>query len=83
MPRSAAAPSGRNPGELSVIVGGAPETYAACEDLFRAMGKNLFHVGPLGQGLAMKILNNMLGQISTVAIAEALVLGVKAGLDRT
>ncbi len=68
-------------GELSVIVGGAPETYAACEDLFRAMGKNLFHVGPLGQGLSMKILNNMLGQISTVAIAEALVFGVKAGLD--
>lgn len=68
-------------GELSVIVGGAPETYAGCEDLFRAMGKNLFHVGPLGQGLAMKLLNNMLGQISTVAIAEALVFGVKAGLD--
>ncbi len=68
-------------GELSVIVGGAAETYAACEDLFRAMGKNLFHVGALGQGLAMKLLNNMLGQVATVAIAEALVFGVKAGLD--
>jgi 3-hydroxyisobutyrate dehydrogenase len=64
-----------------VIVGGAPETYAACEDLFRAMGKNLFHVGALGHGLAMKLLNNMLGQVQTVAIAEALVFGVKAGLD--
>jgi 3-hydroxyisobutyrate dehydrogenase-like beta-hydroxyacid dehydrogenase len=68
-------------GELSVIVGGLPETYAACEDLFDAMGKNLFHVGGLGQGLAMKLLNNMLGQVATVAIAEALVFGVKAGLD--
>jgi 3-hydroxyisobutyrate dehydrogenase-like beta-hydroxyacid dehydrogenase len=68
-------------GELSIIVGGAPETYAACDDLFRAMGKNLFHVGALGHGLAMKLLNNMLGQIQTVAIAEALVFGVKAGLD--
>jgi len=68
-------------GELSIIVGGAAATYAACEDLFRAMGKNLFHVGALGDGLAMKLLNNMLGQIATVAIAEALVLGVKAGLD--
>src|SRR5260221_6263252 len=68
-------------GELSIIVGGAPETYAACEDLFRAMGKNLFHVGALGHGLAMKLLNNMLGQIQTVAIAEALVYCVKAGLD--
>src|SRR5207237_9700799 len=68
-------------GELSIIVGGAAETYAACEDLFRAMGKNLFHVGALGHGLAMKLLNNMLGQIQTVAIAEALVFGVKAGRD--
>jgi 3-hydroxyisobutyrate dehydrogenase len=72
---------GAKSGTLSVIVGGAPETYAACEDLFRAMGKNLFHVGALGHGLAMKLLNNMLGQIQTVAIAEALVFGVKAGLD--
>jgi len=68
-------------GELSIIAGGAKETFAACEDLFRAMGKNLFHVGTLGQGLAMKLVNNMLVQVNTVAVAEALVLGVKAGLD--
>jgi 3-hydroxyisobutyrate dehydrogenase len=68
-------------GELSVIVGGAPETVKACDDLFRAMGRNVFHVGVLGQGLAMKLVNNMLVQVNTVAVAEALVLGVKAGLD--
>jgi len=56
-------------------------TFAASEDLFRAMGKNVFHVGGLGHGLAMKLINNMLGQIATVAIAEALVFGKKAGLD--
>jgi 3-hydroxyisobutyrate dehydrogenase-like beta-hydroxyacid dehydrogenase len=68
-------------GELSVIAGGAKQTFAVCQDLFRAMGKNLFHVGGLGQGLAMKLVNNMLVQVNTVAVAEALVLGVKAGLD--
>ena len=68
-------------GELSIIVGGASETVAACKDLFEAMGKNVFHVGALGQGLAMKLVNNMLVQVTTVAIAEALVMGVKAGLD--
>src|SRR3972149_6125565 len=67
-------------GELSIIVGGALETVAACKDLFEAMGKNVFHVGGLGQGLAMKLVNNMLIQVNTVAIAEALVMGVKAGL---
>jgi 3-hydroxyisobutyrate dehydrogenase-like beta-hydroxyacid dehydrogenase len=64
-------------GTLSVIVGGPAETFAASEDLFRAMGKNVFHVGDLGHGLAMKLINNMLGQIATVAI----VFGKKAGLD--
>ena len=68
-------------GELSIIVGGAAETVAACQDLFRAMGARVFHVGGLGQGLAMKLVNNMLVQVNTVAVAEALVLGVKAGLD--
>jgi len=68
-------------GELSVIVGGAADVFARCEDLFKAMGNRSFHVGPLGSGLAMKLVNNMLVQVNTVAVAEALVLGVKAGLD--
>jgi 3-hydroxyisobutyrate dehydrogenase len=68
-------------GQLSIIVGGPKETVAGCEDLFRAMGSRSFHVGPLGSGLAMKLVNNMLIQVNTVAVAEALVLGVKAGLD--
>ena len=68
-------------GELSVIVGGAAEVFAQCQDLFGAMGSRSFHVGPLGSGLAMKLVNNMLVQVNTVAVAEAMVLGVKAGLD--
>jgi 3-hydroxyisobutyrate dehydrogenase len=68
-------------GELSIICGGPADTVKACDDLFRAMGRNVFHVGGLGQGLAMKLVNNMLVQVGTVAVAEALVLGVKAGLD--
>ena len=68
-------------GELSIIAGGPLETFDACGDLFKAMGANIFHVGGLGQGLAMKLVNNMLGQVALVAIAEALIVGVKAGLD--
>jgi 3-hydroxyisobutyrate dehydrogenase-like beta-hydroxyacid dehydrogenase len=56
-------------GELSIIAGGPVETFDACGDLFKAMGANLFHVGALGQGLAMKLVNNMLGQVARVAIA--------------
>jgi 3-hydroxyisobutyrate dehydrogenase len=68
-------------GALSIIAGGAASTFEACRDVFQAMGRNVFHVGGPGQGLAMKLVNNMLVQVATVAIAEALVLGVKAGLD--
>src|SRR3989475_5757542 len=68
-------------GELSIIAGGAAETFEACRDLFKAMGAKIFHVGGIGQGLAMKLVNNMLVQVNTVAVAEALVMGVKAGLD--
>ena len=68
-------------GELSVIVGGDADVVAQCEDLFALMGNRTFHMGPLGNGLAMKLVNNMLVQVNTVAVAEALVLGVKAGLD--
>ena len=68
-------------GELSVIGGGDKATFEACRDLFIAMGSKIFHVGHLGQGLAMKLVNNMLIQVNRAAVAEALIMGVKAGLD--
>jgi 3-hydroxyisobutyrate dehydrogenase-like beta-hydroxyacid dehydrogenase len=68
-------------GELSVIAGGDAATFASCLPMFKAMSTNQFHVGTVGQGLALKLVNNMLIQVNTVAIAEAFVMGVKAGLD--
>ena len=68
-------------GELSVIAGGDAATFAACLPMFKAMSTNQFHVGGTGQGLALKLVNNMLIQVNTVAIAEAFAMGAKAGLD--
>ena len=68
-------------GELSILVGGAPDVFATCRDLFDAMGTRVFHVGAIGQGMALKLVNNMLIQTNLIAVCEALVLGVKAGLD--
>src|SRR2546425_6873167 len=62
-------------GELSIIAGGAAETFEACRDLFKAMGAKIFHVGGIGQGVAMKLVNNMLVQVNTVAGAGALLMG--------
>jgi 3-hydroxyisobutyrate dehydrogenase len=68
-------------GELSALVGGAPESVEACRPVLEAMSANIFHMGGIGKGLAMKLVNNMLGQTTNVLVAEALVFGAKAGLD--
>lgn len=68
-------------GTLSILVGGDAQKFEQCRDLFDTMGGNVFHAGALGNGIAMKLINNMLLQVTTVAIAEGLVMGAKAGLD--
>jgi len=73
--------SGAAAGSLSIMVGGDKAVFDACADLFAAMGGNVFHAGKLGNGLAMKLINNMLLHVNTIAVAEALVMGAKAGLD--
>ena len=45
------------------------------------MAAEVIHLGPIGQGLVMKLVNNMLAQVGRIAVIEALVLGAKAGLD--
>jgi 3-hydroxyisobutyrate dehydrogenase-like beta-hydroxyacid dehydrogenase len=68
-------------GSLAIICGGEAADFEGWLPAFKAMSANQFHVGTIGQGLALKLVNNMLIQTSTVAIAEAFVMGAKAGLD--
>ncbi len=68
-------------GSLAIICGGEKADFEGWLPAFEAMSANQFHVGSIGQGLALKLVNNMLIQTSTVAIAEAFVMGAKAGLD--
>ncbi|MGE0224789.1 MAG: NAD(P)-dependent oxidoreductase [Acetobacteraceae bacterium] len=68
-------------GTLSIIAGGDMAAYEQCKPLFDIMGGNVFHAGRLGNGITTKLINNMLLHVNTVAIAEGLVMGAKAGLD--
>ena len=68
-------------GDLSIIVGGDGAVVEACRPYFDAMSANVFHMGEIGHGLAMKLCNNMITQVTKVVIAEAMALGAKAGLD--
>jgi 3-hydroxyisobutyrate dehydrogenase-like beta-hydroxyacid dehydrogenase len=68
-------------GEITVIVGGDAEVAAAHMPLFRSMGSQIFHVGPLGLASDLKVITNMLAFIHLVACGEALMLSKQAGLD--
>jgi 3-hydroxyisobutyrate dehydrogenase len=72
---------GAEAGTLSIMVGGDEKIFHECLDIFKAMGKNIFYCGANGNGEIVKVVNNLLGGIAAIATAEALSLGVKAGVD--
>ena len=69
-------------GALTLFGGGARGCFDAAEAIFRAIARKYFYVGPSGSGAAMKLVVNSLLGIGMQAIAEAVALGEKAGLDR-
>jgi 3-hydroxyisobutyrate dehydrogenase-like beta-hydroxyacid dehydrogenase len=73
--------SGARDGTLTIMVGGDAAHLETARPVLEAMGKRIYHVGPVGSGAVVKLINNMLGGIHTLAAAEALVLGTKAGID--
>lgn len=75
------APVGAQRGTLTFMVGGPADIVEYIRPYLQAMGKQIFHVGPLGSGLAMKLVNNMLSITSLVVFPEALKIGLKTGLD--
>jgi 3-hydroxyisobutyrate dehydrogenase len=72
---------GAEAGELVFMVGGAAADVARAYPLLMAMGRQVFHLGPLGAGHTMKCLNNLVTAMTLTATAEALVVGAKCGLD--
>jgi 3-hydroxyisobutyrate dehydrogenase-like beta-hydroxyacid dehydrogenase len=72
---------GAEAGTLSIMIGGQKGVYERCLPLFQAMGKNIYYLGGLGNGLSLKLVNNLLVAVNNLAVAEAMSLGIKAGLD--
>lgn len=68
-------------GTLALMIGGVAETLERVRPVLQAMGSDLFHVGPLGAGHAVKALNNYLGAAGTLAGFEALLVARALGLD--
>src|SRR5437899_1856477 len=69
-------------GLLTLFGGGNQECFDAAESIFRVIAQKYFYLGPSGSGATMKLVVNALLGIGMQAIAEAVALGEKAGLDR-
>jgi 3-hydroxyisobutyrate dehydrogenase-like beta-hydroxyacid dehydrogenase len=68
-------------GKLGIMVGGPKETFDACLPIFEKMGAKIIHVGENGKGTTLKLINNLIMGVAIEAVAEALVLAAKAGID--
>jgi 2-hydroxy-3-oxopropionate reductase len=68
-------------GTLSIMVGGEEEHFERARPLFDVMGEKVVHVGPSGTGQVVKACNQIVVALTIEAVAEALVLGSKAGVD--
>ena len=73
--------SGARAATLAVMVGGDAEVLSRARPVLRAIGPNIFHVGPVGAGNTVKAINNMMACVNSLAMMEGVALGVKAGLD--
>lgn len=69
-------------GIVTLLVGGDQDMFRAAEPIFQAVARQHFLLGGSGSGTAMKLVVNALLGIGMQAIAEAVVLGEKVGLDR-
>lgn len=73
--------TGAEKGTLTIMIGGKEEIVNKVMPLFEIMGSKLYHVGGVGAGNSMKLVNNLLLGCNMAAISEALALGVKSGLN--
>jgi 3-hydroxyisobutyrate dehydrogenase-like beta-hydroxyacid dehydrogenase len=78
---SGSTPAAEN-GLLTLFGGGDKDCFDAAESIFLVIAKKHFYLGPSGSGATMKLVVNTLLGIGMQAIAEAVALGEKAGLDR-
>jgi 3-hydroxyisobutyrate dehydrogenase-like beta-hydroxyacid dehydrogenase len=66
---------------LTAIVGGSEDDVARAMPALRSTCKEVRHMGPIGAGVTTKLCNNLISITTHALLAEAMVLGAKAGID--
>jgi 2-hydroxy-3-oxopropionate reductase len=72
---------GAKAASLTIMVGGTEEAFAKAKPLFEKMGKNITHVGGVGDGQTTKVANQIIVALNIAAVGEALLFASKAGAD--
>jgi 3-hydroxyisobutyrate dehydrogenase len=72
---------GAQAGTLTIMVGAEELTFESIEKTLGILGSNVIHVGPVGAGESIKLLNNLLAAVNMAAVAEACSLAARAGVD--
>jgi 3-hydroxyisobutyrate dehydrogenase len=70
-------------GELNFLIGGTAKPFERARPVLSAMGRSMTHVGPIGSGALLKLINNFLCGVQAVSLAEAIAVIEQSGLDRT
>ena len=69
-------------GKITMMTAGKPEAYAKCQAALDAMAGQVFRLGGrAGPGSTVKIVNQLLAGVHIAAAAEAMALGIRAGVD--
>lgn len=81
------APLGRTPaqavdGLLNIMAAGAEKDFERVKPVLSDLGENVFHVGPIGAGHTLKLINNFFGMTTACAMSEAFAMADLAGLER-
>lgn len=66
---------------LTIMCGGEPAAFERARPLFELMGKNITHVGAVGDGQVAKVANQIIVALNIEAVSEALVFAARAGAD--
>ena len=67
-------------GELDIMVGGEEQTFEEFEPVLAAMGEKISHIGEVGSGARMKLINNLIMGANMAILSEGLALGEAAGI---
>jgi 3-hydroxyisobutyrate dehydrogenase len=69
-------------GELLFLVGGSTAALAAVRPVLAVMSRDVLHLGPIGSGATLKLINNFLCGVQAASLAEAMALLSASGLDK-